>query len=155
MPARAIASPSSMPWRSWMKATSSTMKTPGSRIERRSFEGALRADQPIAAAVKGPGAAERAVPRAAAREFDRGARVERAKKIFPPVAQQVAGRHQIVERMDKARRRALGHGGNGTRDRGHIRPRLDCGKHERHSCLALAFQHSLLRPRHAQSALLL
>ena len=44
--------------------------------------------------------------------------------------------------MDKARRRALGHGGNGTRDRGHIRPRLDRGKHERHSCLALAFQHA-------------
>src|ERR1700730_1469465 len=58
---------------------------------------ALRGDQPIAAAVKGPGAAKGAVPRAAPRELDRGARIERAEKIFPAMAQQVARRHQVIE----------------------------------------------------------
>ena len=61
------------------------------------LDDALRADHAIAAAVEGPGAAEGAVPRAAAREFDRGAGIERAEKIFPAMAQQIACRHQIVE----------------------------------------------------------
>src|SRR5439155_13524151 len=61
------------------------------------FDDPLRADQPVAAAVKGPGAAKGAVPRAAARKLDRGAWVERAEEIFSAVAQQVAGGHQVVE----------------------------------------------------------
>jgi hypothetical protein len=81
------------------------------------LDGALGPDQPVAAAVKGPGAAERAVPRAAARELDRGARVESAEKIFPPMAQQVAGRPQLVERVDKAGGRALARGGDGAEPR--------------------------------------
>src|SRR5262249_55468947 len=47
----------------------------------------LRTDHAIAAAVKSPSAAEGAVPRAAARELDRGTRIERAEKIFAAMAQ--------------------------------------------------------------------
>src|SRR4029077_9451269 len=65
----------------------------------------LRAQQAIAAPVKCPGAAERAVPRTAARELDRGARIEHADEIFAPVAQQVARWQQIIERTDKPGRR--------------------------------------------------
>src|SRR6516162_3236507 len=50
------------------------------------LDDALRADRAIAAPVKGPGAAEGAVPGAAPRELDRGAGVERAEEIFPAMA---------------------------------------------------------------------
>src|SRR5215471_2561157 len=56
-----------------------------------------RAYQTVAAAIKGPGAAKGAVPWATPREFDRGAGVEGTEKIFAAVAQQVAGRHQVIE----------------------------------------------------------
>src|SRR6266496_1513310 len=61
----------------------------------------LGAQQAIAAAVKGPGAAERAVPRTAARKLDRGAGIEHADEILAAMAQQIARRQQLVERMDK------------------------------------------------------
>ena len=67
----------------------------------------LRADETIGAAVKRPGAAERTIPRTAARKLDRCARVEHAEKIFSPMPQQVARRQQRVERMNKAGRRAF------------------------------------------------
>ena len=41
----------------------------------------LGADRAVAAAVKGPGAAERAIPGAAARELDRSAWIERAHEV--------------------------------------------------------------------------
>src|SRR6185437_2587069 len=41
----------------------------------------LRIAQPIRAAIESPGAAERAIPRTAAGEFDRGARIKNAEKI--------------------------------------------------------------------------
>ena len=50
------------------------------------LDDALWADQAIAAAVKGPGAAEGAVPWTPPRELDRGTRIECAQKIFPAVA---------------------------------------------------------------------
>src|SRR3984893_16649383 len=84
----------------------------------------LRADHPVAATVKGPGAAEGAVPRAAPRELDRGARIERAEKIFPAMAQKVTRRHHVIERMDKARRRPLARRGDRTRHRCDISSRL-------------------------------
>src|SRR5215472_8007229 len=62
----------------------------------------FRRDQPIAPAIKGPGAAKRAIPRTAARKLDRGTGVEGPEKIFPAMAQQIACRCQIIERMDKA-----------------------------------------------------
>src|SRR5262249_37192021 len=56
----------------------------GARLPDRSevLDHALGAAQPVAAAVERPGAAERAVPRAAAGEFDRGAGIEHADEIF-------------------------------------------------------------------------
>src|SRR5262249_51515326 len=68
---------------------------------------AFRVEQPIAAAIEGPGAAERAVPRATAREFDRGAGVERADEIFAAVAQEGAGRADLFEVPPEAGARAL------------------------------------------------
>jgi len=76
---------------------------------------AFRVEQPIAAAIEGPGAAERAVPRATAREFDRGAGVERADEIFAAVAQEVACRPDLFKMLDEARPRALPVGSDGAR----------------------------------------
>ena len=59
----------------------------------------LRTDEPIAAPVEGPGAAERAIPGAAAGKFDRGARVEDTDEIFTPVADEIARRPHLVEML--------------------------------------------------------
>ena len=59
---------------------------------RQLLDHALGADQPVAAAVERPGAAERAIPRTAARELDRGGRIEDADEILAPMTQQVARR---------------------------------------------------------------
>src|SRR5208282_3136849 len=75
----------------------------------------LRTDQPIASAIEGPGAAERAIPRTAARKLDRGAGIEGAEKIFPAMTQQIARRCQIIERVDEAGRRPLSVRGHYTR----------------------------------------
>ena len=89
------------------------------------FDNPLGAQQTVAAPVKGPGAAERAVPGAAAREFDRRARVEDADKIFAPVPQQIARRQQLIERMDKAGWRPLAGSRNRARHGRKIGPGLD------------------------------
>src|SRR5262249_8687186 len=83
---------------------------------------AFRVEQPIAAAIEGPGAAERAVPRATAREFDRGAGVEHADEIFAAVAQEVACGADLFEALDEATPGALPVRGDGT---GHLR---DCAR---------------------------
>src|SRR5262249_24988231 len=71
------------------------------------LDGPLRRLHPVAPAVEGPCAAERAVPRAAAAELDRGARVELADEVLPPVVEQIARRQDFVEMADERRRRAL------------------------------------------------
>src|ERR1051326_6307719 len=109
------------------------------------LDDALRAQQAIAAPVKGPGAAERAVPRTAAREFDRGARVENADKIFSPVPQQIARRQQLIERMHKAGRRTLAGRLNHARHGREIGPGLDRRQERPHAGLALAAQHAVDR----------
>jgi hypothetical protein len=82
----------------------------------------LRVRLVVAAGVKRPRAAEGAVPRAAARELDRGARVEVADEVAPPAAGQVAGRAGAVEVADQnglgpgAARR--GHAGQAVHGRG-------------------------------------
>ena len=103
----------------------------------------LRADQPIAAPVKGPGAAERAIPRAAAGEFDRGARIKDADKILAPMAQQVARRHDFVERMDEARRRPFAGGGDRAGDRGRVIPGFDRRQQQRHRRFAFPLEHAV------------
>src|SRR6202048_3308688 len=70
------------------------------------LDDASRADQTVAATIKGPGAAKGAVPWATPRELDRGAGIEGTEKIFAAVAQQVAGRHQVIEGNGKGRGRA-------------------------------------------------
>src|SRR5271169_2633722 len=107
----------------------------------------IRADQPIAAAVEGPCAAESAVPRTASRELDRGTRIERAEKIFAAMAKQVARRQQIIERLDKAGRRPLSRRGDRTWNRSDIPSALDCIQKQRHPRLALAFEDAVDRPR--------
>ncbi len=105
---------------------------------------AFRVEQPIAAAVEGPGAAKRAVPRATPREFDRGARVEQANEIFAAVAHQIARGPDLFEALDKAGPRTLAIGGDGA---GHLGDgaaiardgfkQLDDGR------LAFAFEHAI------------
>src|SRR5271169_1907995 len=107
----------------------------------------IRADQPIAAAVKGPCAAKGAVPRTASRELDRGTRIERAEKIFASMAEQVARRQQIIERLDKAGRRSLSRCGDRTWNRSDIPSALDRIEKQRQSRLALAFEDAVDRPR--------
>src|SRR6266481_3980362 len=76
---------------------------------------AFRAEQPIAAAIESPGAAERAVPWAPSREFDRGAGIEHADEIFAAVAHEIARGPDLVEVLNKPRPRTLALCGDGTR----------------------------------------
>jgi hypothetical protein len=78
----------------------------------------FRRHHAIAAAVKRPGAAERAVPRAAAREFNRCRGIEMTDEIFAAVAQQVAGGPQIVQVADEARWRTFAIQHHSARDFG-------------------------------------
>src|SRR5262249_52966257 len=72
---------------------------------REGFGRALGADFAVVAPVKSPSAAERAVPRTAAREFDRGAWVERSDEVaFPPGYEISRGEH-VVEAFDQEGRR--------------------------------------------------
>src|SRR5271169_541579 len=107
----------------------------------------LRANQPIAAPVKGPSAAERAIPRAAAGEFDRGARIKDADKILAPMAQQVARRHDFIERMDEGRRRPLAGGGDSAGNGSRVAPGLDRRQQHRHRRFAFAFEYTVDRAR--------
>jgi len=54
----------------------------------------------ITPSVKGPGAAEGAVPGTPPGEFDGGAGIEHADEIFAPVPQQVARRMNLVQAGD-------------------------------------------------------
>src|SRR5262249_56804182 len=62
----------------------------------------LRADYAVAPPVERPRAAEHAVPRAAARELDRRAWVERAEEILAAALEQIASRDERVEVLDEA-----------------------------------------------------
>ena len=83
------------------------MKTLGSLIEAISSAAASARGFAIAAAVKGPGAAERTVPRTATGKLDGCARVERADKIFIAAPAQMAGGHEAVEVIDHFGRRPV------------------------------------------------
>ncbi len=105
----------------------------------------LGADQPIAATVKGPGAAERTIPRAAAREFDRRARVEGADEIFAAVSQQIARRGQLIKRMNKDGRRPFALGGDNPRHRQQVAPARHRFEQQRHCRFALTLEHAIDR----------
>src|SRR5260370_41640983 len=77
-------------------------------------ENAFRAERPVAAAIERPGAAERTVPWAPAREFDRGAGVEHADEIFAAVAHGIARGPDFVEVLDESRPRTLAVRGGGA-----------------------------------------
>src|SRR5262249_40581694 len=74
---------------------------------REIFEDALRADQAIASAIKGPGAAERAIPRTATREFDRSGWIKNADKVFSRVPEEIPPWLLTVELLNYPRRRPL------------------------------------------------
>src|SRR5262249_30416401 len=61
----------------------------------------------VAASVEGPRAAEGAVPRTAAREFNRGARIERTDEVALAAGDQVSRREHIVEASDQLWRRPV------------------------------------------------
>src|SRR5262245_5971048 len=107
---------------------------------------ALRAAQPIAAAVERPGAAERAVPRAAAGELDRGAGIEHADEIFAALAHEVARGRDLVEVLDKAGAGTFAVGGDGA---GHFGDRVAVAgeplEQLDHARLALALEHAVDR----------
>ena len=106
----------------------------------------LRADRAIAAAIEGPGAAEGAIPRASARELDRGAGIEDADEIFAPVTQEVARRPHLVEMLDEAGPRSLAVRGDRA---GHLgqRATIPGNRFEQpaDARLALAFQDAIDR----------
>src|SRR5260370_34784052 len=77
-------------------------------------ENAFRAERPVAAAIERPGAAERTVPWAPAREFDRGAGVEHADEIFAAVAHEIARGPDFVEVLDESPPRTLAVPGDGA-----------------------------------------
>src|SRR5207244_902687 len=58
----------------------------------------------VAPPVERPRAAERAVPRAPARQLRRGAGVEHADEVAPPVAREVAGGREGIEVLQQRRR---------------------------------------------------
>src|SRR6516162_6669978 len=116
---------------------------PGLAYRSQIFDRPLRADQPIASAVKRPGAAEGTIPRTAARKLDRGAGIERAEKIFAAMAQQIARRCQIIERVDEAGRRSLSVRRHRSRHGYRVMAALDRGQEHRHACLAFSFQHAV------------
>ena len=70
------------------------------------LDGGLRRQPPVAAAVEGPRGAERAVPRAAAGELDRGGRVHHPDEVLAPPPAQMPGRKMIVEAVHHLRRPA-------------------------------------------------
>src|SRR5262249_48871943 len=74
---------------------------------RHLFDSPLRADEPVTSSVEGPGAAERAVPRTAAREFDRRARVEHADEILAAMAQKVGSGMEVIQTLDETGRRTF------------------------------------------------
>src|SRR5262249_9656501 len=76
----------------------------------------LRRLEAIAPAVERPRAAERAVPRAAAAELDRGARVELPDVVAAAGPEEIARRQELGRGRDESRRRAAaGRGGAGVR----------------------------------------
>src|SRR5262249_38178875 len=73
---------------------------------RHFLDGALGCLHAVAATVERPGAAEGAVPGAAAAELDRGTGIELADEVLAPMAEEVARRQQVVEMSDEPRRRS-------------------------------------------------
>ena len=61
------------------------------------------------------------------------------------MTQEVAGRAQLVERVDKAGRRAFAGSGDGSGNRDRVVAGLDCREQQRHRRLALALEHAVNR----------
>jgi hypothetical protein len=67
----------------------------------------LRTADAIRAAIKGPGAAERAVPWAASSKFDGCARIEDTDEVRAPVTEQIPRRAMVVEVLKHSNRRSF------------------------------------------------
>src|SRR5436190_876301 len=74
-------------------------------LARQVLRGRLRGDGAIAAPVERPRAAEDTIPRAAACELRRGARVQHPDEVLPPPSRQVACRPEPIEVVENRRRR--------------------------------------------------
>ncbi len=133
IPRRSISWPMAKPW-----------EDVGLGDARQVLGGALGRGLPVAAPVEGPGAAERAVPRTAARELGRGARVEHADEVAPPVARQVAGGRKPVEVFQHRGGRAGARAGHHTRHRVEARV-AQRFEHARRGDLALAAHDAVER----------
>ena len=72
---------------------------------RQFFDSALRCLYTVIASVKRQCAAKDAVPLATSTELNRSSRIELADEIFPAMSHQMATRQQIIERLNKRRRR--------------------------------------------------
>jgi hypothetical protein len=59
------------------------------------------------------------------------------------MAQQIARRHQIIQRVDEGGRRALSLGGHGARHRDRVTTALNRGQEQRHAHLAFALKHAV------------
>jgi hypothetical protein len=97
----------------------------------------------IGAAIKCPGTAERAIPRAAAGELDRGTRVERANEIAPPPRQQIARGSDRIQGLDEFRWRSLPCRAHCARHLGQIASVLHGMQQQRHRDLTLALDDAV------------
>jgi len=91
---------------------------PGLLDPREVLDGSLRAQLAVAPTIKGPGAAEGAIPGTAAGELDRSTGVEDADEVATPVAEQLTGRVQLIEAVHEDRRRAASLRAHRARHRG-------------------------------------
>src|SRR5207302_8052715 len=101
-----------------------------------------RGDLPIAATVKGPGATERAIPGAAARQLGGGAGIEHADEVLVTSPGEVARGRKAVEILQHQRRRPGAIEGDHSGERGEARV-PDGLKQTRPDQLALAAHHAV------------
>ena len=106
------------------------------------LDGGLRRQPAVAAAVEGPGGAERAVPRAAAGELDGCGRVHHPDEVLTAAPAQVPGRKMIVQAVQHPGRTAGTVRGDRSGDlgQGPVRSRREQG---RGAGLALALEHDV------------
>ena len=67
------------------------------------LDGPFGAFEAVAPPVKGPGATEGTIPRAAAAKFDRGTRIQHADEILASFAQEMPGRQEAIEAGNELR----------------------------------------------------
>lgn len=96
--------------------------------------------------VKRPGAAKRAVPRAAPGELDRRAGIQHPDEIFPAVPQQISCRLYVIQTVHKSRRRPVALKGHASGHGPKSRPVLSrCLQQHPHRFFAFSAQDAIDR----------